>query len=512
MNIFILSKYILFFLLFCSLSYSQKFVKLTGKVSYNDKPVAESLIEIRTKDSSKLAVSNENGFYSFFKINCNQFSDLTISVNRIGYKSYNSNIKIANDSIIAFNVVLEKEGNTNTLDEVIINTKLKTVNTVGKSVYKIDKNKFIANATAFDALGSLPNIYCNKQTGDIIVEGKLDAKLFIDGIESKYSDYKSLKIIEIDKIEIINNPTSVYGTDFLGAVINIKTKKINNSFYHGFIRSSVGLLNYQNSLYSNIKYKIKSFYINSDFGYVKSNQISKTFLNRTDQNGSLIQNATNESKNIQPYLNTKIGITFSKKTDLTISQYFGGYSIEGENKGTLISNNNLVDYKNISKTENKDFEVASVLKYVINQNKTLFFKNRLTNINDYYKATYVDANINFFDINSKKNELLLNLNYNIENVNKYFNVITYDLRYTIRKFDYTYTDFYLNQNILDATIETSNKWTEKFSTQTSLTFEYLSNQNNTSQKNQTLILPTFNSIYHFEKNIDLSAGFSTKII
>lgn len=502
---------VVFTLFFTGYVFSQQSFNLSGKIKSDNNSLSDVLLELQVNKMKKLAVSGKNGDYKFILLNCKINDTIKIKINFFGYKSFFKPVIIDQENIV-FDIDLEKVG-TEILKEVIIESKSKTENTASKSVYKINQKRFIKNTTAIAVLNSLPNVFYNEFNGAQI-EGNLKGKIFVDGIEIMPIEIKNIKANDIDKVEVISNPTSIYGTDFLGAIVNIITKKTTEQFFKSSIALTAGPRNNYWAVNPYFVYKKGIFNFKSDVQYLRNDQIVTDDLSRNDSNGIFNQNLINSGRIVQNYINATLGLLFSEKSDLIISGYNGGYETKANIIANFSLNNNFGTFTNFSTSIHKDLEIASVYKNRISETKMFYFKNKYAVLSDNYNSEYINQTLNFFDVKSKIAEFSFDLIYDVQGY-KFFKKstnIVYDLKFINRNYNFSNTSFYLNQGIFNATSDVNTVWSEKFSTQIGITLEHLSNKNDVFSKNYNLILPTINAIYHFKNKIDLKLGFSKKVL
>lgn len=226
--------YLLLHLLFIS-SFSQ--TTILGTITSNTEPLPFATVQILPLNKGVSA--DENGFY---KIENVPISIVTLKFSHIGYKTKQLTITIANEKEILLNIDLETSQN---LDEIVVTGTLKPVSRLESPVPVdvITKNFLKQNPTPslFEALqnvnGLRPQNNCNIcNTGDIRING-LDGPytmVTIDGmpIVSALGTVYGLSGIPnsmIEKIEVIKGAAStLYGSEAVGGVINIITKKGTN--------------------------------------------------------------------------------------------------------------------------------------------------------------------------------------------------------------------------------------------------------------------------------------------
>ena len=234
----ILNFFLLFTSLFTSLLFSQETKIITGKITYLGKPVSESSIQLEFKGLKKNAISNSEGVFIFKNIETSAYEKIKLTVTNIQYKSVFKELLVTDKFDVEF-----LELSSEMLNEVTINSSSKQ--NAYKSIYKIDEKKLLKNSTTFEALKLIPSLTVTDE--NVLVDGKLNAIIFVDGIEYDLKEITTILSKDILKVEIINNPSARFGADFKGAVINLILKKQVEDFYKGQIQTMKGIRN----IYSN---------------------------------------------------------------------------------------------------------------------------------------------------------------------------------------------------------------------------------------------------------------------
>ena len=229
---------ILFFIVFCScFCFSQTTVK--GTVTNGDNNLANATVELI--EVNKILKSKSDGSFVFENVPTGNYT-LKASLN--SYNSETISLSFTTEKELVVNFLLIKKEND--LDEIVISGTLKPVSRLETPVpVEVYTNAFLKkNPTSniFEALqnvnGVRPQLNCNIcSTGDIHINGLEGpyTMVTIDGmpIVSALSTVYGLSGIPnslIDKIEIIKGPaSSLYGSEAVGGLINIITKKTKNA-------------------------------------------------------------------------------------------------------------------------------------------------------------------------------------------------------------------------------------------------------------------------------------------
>ena len=218
-------------------SYSQN--TINGKVTFNNEALAFATIYI--KELNKGVETNEDGFYKFTNISNGSY---TIIASFVGFKTEIKNILLTNkpNYILNFNLIED----ASVLDDIVISGTLKPVSRmetpVPVEVYTTAFLKKNPTSNIFEALqnvnGIRPQLNCNVcNTGNIQINGLEGpyTMVTIDGmpIVSALSTVYGLSGIPnslIDRIEVVKGPaSSLYGSEAVGGLINIITKKPSNA-------------------------------------------------------------------------------------------------------------------------------------------------------------------------------------------------------------------------------------------------------------------------------------------
>ena len=232
--------YLKIFLLIFSITCNSQNNSLAGKISYG----LENLpyVNIYIQNTKLGTSSNEDGYYQIKNIPSGTYK---IVVSSLGYKTKTTEItfnKNENEKIIQnFSLVPD-----NSLDEIVVSGNLRPVSKSASSV-PVDvysKSFFKKNPTPsiFESLqnvnGVRPQLNCNVcNTGDIHINGLegpytfvlIDGMPIVSGLSTVYG-LTGIPQALIQRVEVVKGPAStLYGSEAVGGIINIITKKPSNS-------------------------------------------------------------------------------------------------------------------------------------------------------------------------------------------------------------------------------------------------------------------------------------------
>ena len=231
-------KIIIFFSLSISISSFSQHNTISGKISSDNEYLPYANIYL--KNNRLGTASDNNGFYEIKNIPNGTY---TLIISSIGYKTKSIKITFKNNTNISRNFSLKPD---NSLDEIVVSGTLrpvsKSASPVPVEVYS--KTFFKKNPTPsiFESLqnvnGVRPQLNCNVcNTGDIHINGLegpytfvlIDGMPIVSGLSTVYG-LTGIPQALIDRVEIVKGPAStLYGSEAVGGIINIITKKTLNS-------------------------------------------------------------------------------------------------------------------------------------------------------------------------------------------------------------------------------------------------------------------------------------------
>ncbi|MBC3757516.1 TonB-dependent receptor [Hyunsoonleella sp. SJ7] len=178
-----------------------------------------------------------------FKIEKIEEGKVAVSIQYIGYKTYNKSVilKRGNYNVNLGQIYLEEE--LESLEEVTVVAEVSTIQQkVDRKVITVGKDLTTAGATASDIMNNIPSVNVDQQTGNISLRGNENVRVMVDGKLSNVPVAQLLRQIpstSIKSIELITNPSAKYNPEGMSGIINIKLHKNTQIGFNGNVNVGV---------------------------------------------------------------------------------------------------------------------------------------------------------------------------------------------------------------------------------------------------------------------------------
>lgn len=291
---------------------------------------------------SDAVLTDDQGVYSISLVPGNY--DVTLE--SIDYKKASLKKTITQGSNnIDFVIQQESEiTNTQTQDikEVIItatNTKPYRVE-LDKKVYDPSSDIISKGGNLQDVLSNVPSIAVDTD-GTVSMRGNSNIKFLINGkpsallgIDDNANALKSIPADQIERIEVITNPSSKFEASGTAGILNIILKKSKGKGFNGSVTGNLGYQP-QTSLNTNLSWKTGAwtYFVNGGGGYNERNFKNSNNTRYFDASGNTtsFQNQSGKNKSIIKYYNATAGfnVDITDKTSLNMSGMVRGYNSDG---------------------------------------------------------------------------------------------------------------------------------------------------------------------------------------
>ena len=310
-----------FFLIQTTVQAQNKGVTLSGKIQENGQKTALAYVNVllkTAKDSVFIAgtVTNEEGFFTFSELKKGNY---TLEASFIGYKTQRQAVLIGQLSNFLDLGTITLSEDSKALDEVVVKAKQDEISArLDKKSYTVAENISQNGGSVLQAMSNLPSVTVS-QEGKIQLRGSDKITVLIDGKQTALTGFDAQKGLDnipssaIERIEIINNPSSKYDANGNAGIINIIFKKNNQDGFNGKIGLTGGLgalwikrenlptirPQFQNtpkinpSVSMNYRKQKINFYLQTDWLYTQTLNKNE-FSTRTYQTGETIYQRSEE--------------------------------------------------------------------------------------------------------------------------------------------------------------------------------------------------------------------------
>jgi hypothetical protein len=188
-------------------------------------------------------ITNEEGMFTLESVSSGNYY---LEVSFIGYKTHKDAIYVGANSEYLDLGIIPLEEDVSQLDEVVITSKKEAIgNKMDKKTYAVSANISQSGGTVLQSLKNLPGI--TTQEGKVQLRGSDKVLVLIDGKQTAITGFGNQNGLDnipasaIERIEIINNPSSKYDANGNAGIINIILKKESQNGFNGTLGITTGL-------------------------------------------------------------------------------------------------------------------------------------------------------------------------------------------------------------------------------------------------------------------------------
>lgn len=309
-------------------------------------------IVIKTEKDSVFVtgtISDDDGRFTIAGVKPGNY---ILSASLIGYNTKRQTLFVGSLSPFLDLGAIELEENTSTLQEVEVAVKQDEVTgKMDKKTFSVEDNVSQSGGSVLQVMQNLPGV--TVQDGKVQLRGNEKITVLVDGKQTALTGFGSqygldnIPASAIEKIEIINNPSSKYDANGNAGIVNIVMKKNQQEGFNGKAGLSTGLgalwIKKQNlptirpqyratpkvnpSLSLNYRKKKINAFLQSDYLYTETLNKNE-FVTRNYNDGTVISQQTKRNRNTH-FANAKAGVDWymNERNQLTISGLFGSEKI-----------------------------------------------------------------------------------------------------------------------------------------------------------------------------------------
>ena len=352
---------------------------VSGRVQDNTTKETLPYVTVSVQDNNSkniaVAVTDDHGIFSFEGL---PLGKMTISFSFIGYQNYTQSLEIISGKPKIELGIINLSTDAVQLNAVEITGQKPNISLkLDKKVFEVGKDVLSQNGSAHDVLNGVPSVTVSP-TGGISLRGNSSVLVLINGRQSGLTQSNALDQIaadQIERIEVITNPSSRYDASGSAGIINIILKKNKKSGFSGQVRLVAGSPN-DSRLNPSINFKSDKINIFSNFSSRSSDYVGLYTTNQSTMNNgtpTFLNHVQNEDRHDDGKL-IYLGADYFIDEHRTITAAFLKNATRDDDKTRL-----LYDYSsNNSKDSTLTREGKSLEKRDYNQfefNYTQTFKN-----------------------------------------------------------------------------------------------------------------------------------------
>lgn len=308
---------------------------------------------------------------------------------QIGYKTFESRFYIQMPNKLEVDLGdLKCDIDQKLLKQVdVVAEKSTVVMSIDKRTYNVDKDISLRGGTAADAMKNVPGVTVDAD-GNAQLRNQ-SPTIFVDGRPTNLT-LQQIPADQIDRIEIITNPSVKFDASATGGILNIIMKKNLKPGYNGMIMTYVGTGDRYGGM-ANVNVKEGKWNLSAMYSYNQSLNLTQGFTRRTQlDSGDVLgyYNQGNNSRMMNKFNFGKIGIDYNLTNRQTLS--CNAMLMAGR-----FNTFDAQDFEVLDKNQNK--QLSGIRK----NDQRAGFENY--NMQLLYKKTYpkagkeltADANVNF---------------------------------------------------------------------------------------------------------------------
>lgn len=383
---------------------AQQKVNISGNVKDANGGIGYSSVTFKNNQNAQFSdavLADVDGNYKLELVPGNY--DVTIEA--VDYKKFTKTIAITKAGAIApFVIVSDGKANLNNTTDiqgvVITATSTKPYKVeLDKKTYDPSQDIVSKGGNLQDVLSNVPSVSVDTD-GTVSMRGNSNIRFLINGkpssllgIDDGADALKSIPADQIEKIEVITNPSSKYEASGTAGILNIILKKSSKMGFNGSVEGTLGYLP-NTRLNTSLSWKkgAWTYYLNGGGSYNRNKSTNNSTYNylldpsTLGNNSSLFtdQQGITKSENKNYNVNSGFTVDLSEKSSLNASVMFRTF----ENEGTETINT----FDRIVRKDVKDPNYPNV-PYTISDKNSLRINESVRNNNSFQADLGFDQKI-----------------------------------------------------------------------------------------------------------------------
>lgn len=347
---------------------------LSGKVEGQVNDDAKKLVEFanvtlhREKDSTlvKAAITDQLGNFGFENIAEGRYY---VKVSQVGYQKFKSpafglNTNNKNIKLSAIELLTDAKA----LGEVTVRSNKPFIEReIDKIVLNVENSITAAGNSVIEVLEKAPGVTVDAD-GNVSLKGKQGVLILIDGKPTNLSTtdlanmLRGMAASQIEKIELITNPSAKYDATGNAGIINIRMKRDKRLGMNGSCNLSAGQgLRFKQNAGLNLNYRDKKWNLFGNLTQVNRGGENRTVINRKFVGGDGSVSTLTQRPTQVPHFssqNIKVGVDYflSRKTTLgaNINGVLNNILVKASTPSDFRDPNGIITNSNVTNNSNRD--------------------------------------------------------------------------------------------------------------------------------------------------------------
>jgi tonB-dependent receptor len=296
-------------------------------------------IVIRKEGSDKILKGAITDTEGHFVIQDVPNGNYTLTASSIGYKDVVRKFSLTATAPNKSFMALYMSEDAQSLGEVVVTAQRSDMKLeVDRKTFSVDQQIANAGGAASDVLENIPSVEVDND-GNVSLRGNSSVEIWINGKSSGLTSDNRASILQqlpaesIERIEVIDNPSSKFSAEGSAGIINIVLKKNLKAGYYGSVQAGGDTRGGANTSVS-INYNSSLIDAYANVGYRHNKKEGGVWSEQNNFNTNTYQRYKSLSEGQGNNLFTRAGITLhaTKKDDISLS---GMFTLGKHNDGSL---------------------------------------------------------------------------------------------------------------------------------------------------------------------------------
>lgn len=313
-----------------------KMGRVFGKVidAGTGKPVEYASVQVLWFSKDSLlggSLVKENGDFAVDGLP--SFGQVRVKIKFIGYKDYLQKVYIVPPEKVDQDLGdIKLEVDDKLLKEVdVVAEKSVVVLSIDKRTYNVEKDLSVKGGTAIDVMKNIPGLTVDAD-GNVQLRNQ-SPTIFVDGRPTTLT-LQQIPADQIDRVEIITNPSVKFDASATGGILNVVMKRNNKPGYNGMVMAYIGTSDRYGGM-ANINVKQGKWNTSLMYSYNQGINNTTGFTKRTQLDSGIVTghfNQDNNARMMNVFNFGRFGIDYSINNRNTIS--LNGMIMGGQFKTT----------------------------------------------------------------------------------------------------------------------------------------------------------------------------------